>query len=137
MLMQHDVDPKEALFAEVGDISKLEILHNQVLVAVYRRPEKTAGGLILPESNRDEDNYQGKVGLIVKVGPDAFKDDTGKWSWGKTGVGSWVLIRPSDSWSVGVVGDDKTYRPGLKPALCRMMSDTSIRGTIQHPDMVW
>ena len=132
MLMYHDVNPRETLLEQVGDISALEILHNQVLVAVYRRPEKTKSGIFLPDSNRDEDNYQGKVGLVIKVGPDAFHDDTGKWNWGGIGVGSWVLIRPSDSWSVGVVGDNRE-----KPVLCRAMPDTAIRGIIPHPDMVW
>ena len=44
-----------------------------MLCAIYIAPEKTAGGIIRPQSNIDEDIHQGKVGLIVGVGPLAFQ----------------------------------------------------------------
>ena len=42
MLMDHDVDPRQKLLEEMGDISKVEVFNNQILVAVYLRPEKTS-----------------------------------------------------------------------------------------------
>ena len=133
MRMFHAEDPKAPLLEQVGDISGISVLHNEVLAAVYKRPEKTAGGVFLTDKARDEDEYQGKVALILKVGPAAFKDDTGAWEWPHDiGPGSWVIIRPAESWSIGIVGDDRTEK-----IVCRMLKDTSIKGVVAHPDMVW
>ena len=43
--MHHDVDPKDAIHKELGDISKIEIFNTNVLVATYIRPTKTKSGL--------------------------------------------------------------------------------------------
>jgi len=47
MRMEHDVDPAQKLIKELGDISDIEIFNNQILVAVYLRPEKTKHYLVL------------------------------------------------------------------------------------------
>jgi co-chaperonin GroES (HSP10) len=126
MVMTHDVDPKEALLKEIGDIDSVEIFNNQVLCAIYVRPEKTKSGIYLTSASRDEDKIQGKVGLILKQGPAAFVDD-GQWFTDtKFENGEWVVFRPSDGWSIVVNG-----------VLCRMIDDVNIRGRIQHPDQVW
>lgn len=45
-----------------------------LLVVMFRPPEKTASGFIIPHKTLGEYRYQGKVGLIVGVGPDAYQD---------------------------------------------------------------
>jgi hypothetical protein len=123
---QHEVDPKQKLLDAVGDVSGAEVFHNQVLMAVYIAPEKTRGGIIRPQTNIDEDRYQGKLGLIIKLGPKALKSDA-KWSW-PDGVGlySWVFFRISDTFAVTINGQ-----------ACRMIDDVNIKGRIDHPDIVW
>ena len=73
MLMEHDRDPREQLIEEAAPfIGDIEPMGRQVLLAAYRRPEKTAGGVYLADgvnTARAEDVYQGKVQLILKVGP--------------------------------------------------------------------
>lgn len=125
--MEHDVDPRDKVLEEIGDIADFELFHNQVLVAVYIRPERTKGGIILTDQHRDEDRYQGKVGLILKTGPDAFHDPSGKWFKGvEFNDLDWVVFKPSEGWSITING-----------RLCRMLDDTNIRARIQHPDMAW
>lgn len=125
--MQHKVDPKEHLLSEIGDTSNVEVFNNQVLVAIYKRPERTASGIFLTDANRDEDRYQSKVGLIIKMGDAAFADDGGQWFAGATfEAGDWVVFKPSDGWSINVHGVD-----------CRMLEDVNTRARIQHPDQVW
>lgn len=127
MEMTHDTDPKDDLLQAIGDLSDFSVFHNDVIVAVYLRPEKTASGIILPDQHRDEDRYQSKVGLVVAAGPDAFVDESGAWFTGvNVKIGDWVWFRPSDGFNLTV-----------NKVLCRALKDTSIRGTIQHPDMVW
>ena len=43
-------DPRKALLDAVGDLSGFDIFHNQILVAIYVRPEKTSGGIIRPDA---------------------------------------------------------------------------------------
>lgn len=125
--MDHVNDPKEKLLRDLGDISKVEIFNNQLLVAVYIRPEKTKGGIYLTDKAKDEDKYQSKVGLVVGIGPSAFVDDSQAWFKNvSVKVGDWVLCRPSDGWTLEVNG-----------ALCRILDDTVVRGKIDRPDRVW
>ena len=49
-------------------IDGIDVLFNQVLIAVYERPKVTASGIHLPDQSTDEDRYQGKVGLVLKRG---------------------------------------------------------------------
>ena len=125
--MKHEISPEQALLKELGDLGGVEIFNNQVLVAVYIRPEKTRGGIILANQTRDEDRYQSKVGLLVKWGEAAFLDDTDKWFKGKAfKLHDWLVFRPSDGWSLVVNG-----------VLCRLVSDTEVRGRVDNPDRVY
>lgn len=122
----HVEDPKEALLRAVGDVSDVEIFHNQVLVAVYIAPEKTKGGIIRPQTNVEEDKYQGKVGLILKCGPNAFISDA-KWQWTiQLGEGDWIFYRISDTVGVTINGQ-----------MCRILADVDVKGWVKHPDMIW
>ena len=127
MKMAHAIDPKTELLQEVGDIKEVEIFNNQILCAIYIRPQKTKSGIILTEKYVDEDKYQGKVGLVLKMGPEAFVDDSGKWFKNmKIKVGDWVVFRPSDGWSVSI---------NNKP--CRILDDVAVRGRVKSPDIIW
>lgn len=127
MVMEHQTDPKEAILKELGDISSLEIYNNQVLVAVYIRPEKTKSGILLPGQTRDEDKFQSKVGLVLKLGPSAFEEAADDWFKDvEINEHDWVVFRPSDGWSITV-----------NNVLCRMIDDVNIRGRVDHPDRVW
>jgi len=125
--MHHEVDPKEKLFAEIGDLSKFEVFNTGVLLAVYVRPEKTKSGFYLTDKTREEDRYQSKVGLVVRKGPSAFVESDGKWFDGlNIDVGDWLVFRPSDGWNITVHG-----------VLCRMCDDASFKMRIPHPDEVY
>lgn len=126
MLMAHVDDPREALLKELGDLSKVEVFNNQVLCAVYIRPEKTKSGLYIADSTRDEDKFQGKVGLIVKMGPQAFESDGNWFSDVKFQLHDWVVTRPSDGWNITVNG-----------ILCRLIDDIHVRARVDRPDCVW
>jgi len=125
--MMHDVDPKQKILDEIGDISKFEVFNNQILVAVYIRPQKTKSGIYLSDKTTDEDRFQSKVGLVIAKGPEAFQDSTGEWFNNVTiEMHDWVVFRPSDGWNVTVNG-----------VLCRMMQDAQVRARVAHPDMAY
>jgi co-chaperonin GroES (HSP10) len=125
--MEHADDPKKAILEEIGSIDDINVFNNQILVAIYMRPEKTKSGIILTDDTRSEDRYQGKVGLVLKKGATAFVDPDNKWFVDtNVEIGDWVYFRVTDGWSVNVHG-----------VSCRILEDTDIRGSIKYPDTVW
>ena len=127
MKMHHAADPRDELTYAVGDLSKIQVFNNYLLCAVYKRPEKTASGLYLSDTTRKEDDYQGKVILVLKKGPLAFVDDDNTAFAGQNvDVGQWVVVRSSDGWKLNVNGQ-----------LCHMIQDTQVRMVIPEPDVVF
>lgn len=127
MVMEHEIDPADTMIKEIGDLSSVELFNNQVLVGVYIRPKKTKSGIYLTDQTTDEDRYQSKVGLLLKKGPSAFEPNAEGWFNGETfNLREWLVFRPSDGWQITVHG-----------VLCRILSDTQIRGRVKNPDQVW
>lgn len=129
----HEGDPAKDILDRIGEIPPDAVQFSKILVAVYTRPEiqKTAGGIIMPDSRKEkekeEDIYQGKVGLIVAMGPLAYVDDEdNKFHGIANKVGDWVWFRPAEGWACEFNG-----------VLCRLFSESKIIGRLPHPDMVW
>ena len=121
------VDPaKEEIIKSAGDISEVEVMHNYVLLGIWVRPKITKGGLHLPDTVVDEDKYQGKTGLVLKIGPTAFVDGEYDFAGQKVEVGDWIVLRPGDGWQLRVGNRD-----------CRMVTDTSIKLKVPKPDMIY
>lgn len=127
MKMTHDIDPVKKLVDEIGDLSTVELFNNQILVGVYLRPEKTKSGLYMPDKHRDEDRFQSKVGLLLKMGPRAFEANGDGWFEDEQfALNDWLVFRPADGWNITVHG-----------VLCRILSDTQVKGRVKDPDEVW
>ena len=122
--MLHTVDPKRDLLDM--DVAGFSVLGAGVLLGVYKRPEKTASGLYLSSKTQDEDKHQGKVGLVLKMGPIAFvTDDTHDFGTVIPAVGDWVLFN---------VGD--TFGFELGERRCRIVEDIHIKAILEKPDGV-
>lgn len=137
---QKELDSKEEILAKLGDLSAAEVAQNEVLLAMYMRPEKTAGGIVLPHQNLKEDRYQGKVGLVVKMGAACrfVRTDavTGVTYGIPVELHDWVVVRTSDTWSLEINADASVSDPRAF-TLCRLVFDDQIRMKIPHPGMVW
>jgi|SRR5215475_12045779 len=117
---------KFKMLTKLGDLSGVEVMFNMVLVAIYIRHEKTAGGVIRPQSNVEEDVWQGKAGLVVKCGPKAFLDDAiNDFAGQKVDVGDWCAFRVIDSFTL-MIND----------VPCRLMEDSHIKLRLKDPSMV-
>jgi co-chaperonin GroES (HSP10) len=118
----------DEIMASIGSaIGQFEIFHNQILVGIYMRPEKTAGGVILPDKVKDEDRWQGKVGLVLKKGASAFVNDARNDFHGlDVTVGQWVVFRVSDALAIDING-----------VHCRMLEDIHIKGVVESPSIIW
>ena len=47
----------------------------KILVAIPQMEDKSEGGVILPEEYRQREETASVVGLVVKLGPDAYSDE--------------------------------------------------------------
>ena len=133
--MLHEVDPKQAILDRVGDLSGVEIYGSKILIAIYQRPEKTKSGIILTDNTRVEDIHQGKVGLVIKMGPFCYTDDEGN-KFRDIKVGDWVVFRPSDGWRLTL---NTLQRSVSKEDTvdCRLLSDGNVDITVENPDYVY
>lgn len=127
MRMAHDQDPAETITKEVGDLSQIDLFHNLILVGIYKRPEKTAGGIILTNKIQDEEIYQGTVGLVLKVGPNAFVDDAvNKFNGMNVKPGDWIVFRTSD-----------TQKTSINGTICRLLEDAHVKMRVPSPDTIY
>lgn len=127
-------DPKQALMDSLGPaIDNIEVFHNQVLTATYIEPDQTKGGVYIPDRSLAESRFQGKCALVVKVGPNAFKDDKVV-SFGGVTIrpGDWVIARPSDGLEMFFVDDS-----GSAGTCCRLFDDINIKGRVSDPALIY
>jgi hypothetical protein len=125
-------DTKEGLLANLGDLSGIEIGKIQVLLAIYVRPQVTASGIALTQKYQKEDIYQGKVGLVVKIGSGCTFDHLDR----PPQLHDWVVVRPSDTWPFDINTDTKAlFADEFTP--CRLAYQDHIRAVVGHPGMVW
>lgn len=128
-------DPRRAIMEAVGDLAGHQVLKDLVLVATYIEPEKTKGGIILTPKRIEESRYQGKVGLILKLGPTAFKYD-GQYPYEGPlpKVGDWVKYHPGNAREFFLGGPGGDGNSGIS---CRHISSELIDAIIDDPEKIW
>jgi Chaperonin 10 Kd subunit len=130
MRLVHDEPPAEVIWKEVGPLDKIEVVGQYVLVCLYIRPAtRTTGGVEIPETAVDEDRYQGRVGMVLKLGPQAFVDSDDppvKFFGFKPQPGQWVVYRPSDG-----------MRMQIGRRECRVITDVAVKLRLGSPDEVY
>jgi hypothetical protein len=86
-------------------------------MGTYVREETTTGGIILPHEVLAEDEFQGKVGLVLKKGPDAFPDPE---------IGQWAVYSVKDGWPMSINGYP-----------CRLVPSDLVRMITKNPELVF
>jgi co-chaperonin GroES (HSP10) len=126
--MVHEEDPKAAIMAACKPhLGGVEVLGARVLLGVYVPPERTKGGIFLTEQQRGEHKYQGKVGVVMKIGPIAFEDDpTHRFGNIKPKIGDWVVFNVGDTFGMEI-GERRV----------RAVEDVDVFMIIQDPDAIW
>ncbi len=121
-------DPHKAIIDFVAPfLDKVHIGTAKLLVATFRQPEKTAGGLIKTQKFLDEDKFQGITGLVLKVGPLAFADD-GRVKFGgfKVEPFQWVIYKPENGRAIE-----------LRGLHCRIIEDVNVDALADDPELLW
>jgi co-chaperonin GroES (HSP10) len=119
---------------KLNGLPDIEVFHHHILVAKYiRTTVGTSGRIIAASQTQKEDEYQGKVGLVIKIGPGAFLDDGAVTFRGiSVKPDDWVLYRNSDGWDMDYVVPGESEKIHL-----RWLEDAHIKGRAQNPDSIW
>jgi hypothetical protein len=122
---------RKKLLDRVGDLSKVQIFGNRVLVAKFIRDR--IGSIAVSDRTRTEDKWQGKVGIVLKKGHLAFKSDANNdFGTDDVKVGDWVLFSYSDGTDFELLRNghnDKIY--------CRVLKDIEVQGVVPSPEIIW
>lgn len=130
--LHHPEDEAKKIFDKVGDLTEVEIFGNRVLVAKFVR-EHVGKGILATSTTQREDRWQGKIGLVLKKGPLAFKDDAANDFCGQdVDVGDWVWFSYGD-------GTDAEIRQSASAdkVECKMLKDVEIHGRVPRPDFIY
>ena len=161
----HDVDPAQEIVADSAELlASFQIRPYDVLLVMYQREliageKRLKSGLFLADNGAGtmrEDSYQGKVGLVMKVGASAFTDEpdtkepdtmapdgtviagkviVGKHTWKGflPKVGDWVVVNVGDTF-----GFELPKLPWLPSGRkVRIVDENLVRAIVPEPDVVW
>jgi hypothetical protein len=148
---------KQHILEQLGNYhEELDLWGRSVMVAVYIRPLVKPGTTIqFTDTQQKEDQFQGKVGMILAMGPDAFKGDA---SWinaqfggegGVPKVGDWLFSSANDGITLQIGGSGGKRVMGILPHrraeeplyffdgwCCRIIRDDLFIGRVKNPHMV-
>ena len=120
-------DPKKTILKWAGSLKDISITSDRILVATFARPQKTAGNVLLPDSQLAENRWQGMVGLLLAHGPTAWRyDGAYAYEGDPPKIGSWVVYKPAESTEVA-----------WRKMSCRIMRSESVLATLKDPMLVY
>jgi hypothetical protein len=150
-------DAKREIFEAVGDLGGIFVAGTQVLLGAYLRPSirrtGTAGReIIIPGSTIMEDQFQGKVALILKFGAAALPADDDPYratflrNWGgkMPKIGDWVYTDVKQVFMFSLLGAGAKIREDRKKAgdwtergwPARFIFIKDVYGTTQDPNAI-
>jgi co-chaperonin GroES (HSP10) len=99
----------------------------RLLIRLAGKAAKTAGGIYVPDENRDRDHAASIVAEVIAMGEEAYLDKlkfpSGPWCQ----VGDWVMFRRYAGVRFRVKGDDREYR---------ILNDDSVDAVVADPAAV-
>lgn len=94
----------------------------RLLIALPDVEEKTEGGIYKPHETQHFERVSSVVGFVLRMGPDAYKDDdkfpSGPWC----KVGDWVLFRAFSGTRIKIHGKE-----------FRLLNDDSVEAVVDDP----
>lgn len=97
----------------------------RLLVLQYVRPERSSGGIIFADKTKDEDKWQGRVGLVLATGPACWRDPARypEGMWAQVGdVVMWPKLDNAstrfeyEGVSLAIINDDSVCAVGVDAA---------------------
>ena len=115
--------PEEPKEPEVKVASRIpEPCGYKMLIALPQVDEKTDGGIIKAEETKRVEEIGSVCGLVVKMGPDCYKDEKRFPSGPYCKEGDWVLMRSYSGTRFAIDGEE-----------VRLLNDDSVEAVVEDP----
>jgi hypothetical protein len=137
---------KKQILEDLGDLAQYEVLDEECIIAIYAesnvlsRIKDNTGKtieLVGTQNRATESRYQGKAGLLVKIGPQAFRFHNNGQNY--EGViprfGDWVVSYPQDGREIALRRADAPS--GLEWVTCRRIHWRSIFMRVKDPRVIY
>lgn len=111
---------RKAMIEFIGDLSEVEVLGDNLLIGNYISPSKI-GSIYRPGDNIKEDELQGNVGLVLKLGDGAALENGATEKF----LHKWVMFGYNDG-----------LRYNLNDVSCRTIDVGRIRQIVPDPSKV-
>ena len=95
----------------------------RILVLPYKGQGKTKGGVLLTDETMQERGYSTVTGLVLKMGPDAYKDEK------RFSNGAWCKV---NDWII--FGRYAGSRFGIEGGEVRILNDDEIIAVVKDPE---
>ena len=129
-------DPRQTIIDSIGqkEIDDYEPAANLILIGTYARSDVTKSGLFLGgDRTRQEDRFQGKVGLVLKMGPAVNHPSRPMVFATPLKVGDWITYRASDALEFFFVDPKKP----LDGTSARLLEDGLVMSRIVNPEAIY
>jgi len=95
----------------------------RMIVLPFKMKEKTKGGIVLAETTLERQQVASQCGLVLKIGPDCYKDKEryAEGPWCK--VGDWVVFARYAGSRMKIEGGE-----------IRLLNDDEVLATIKNPE---
>lgn len=126
-------EEREKIMSQIdaAELDQVEVFGARLMVAKWIRTK--AGSIHMAQQTQREDGFQGKVGLVLKVGPLAFQDDANHdWCGLTVKPGDWVVYGHCD-------GHDFDFSPkGTFDRIpCKILDEANIQMIVPRPDFAY
>lgn len=119
---------KTDLRAQDGEEFAKQIPHPtgyKILISIPEFEAKTAGGIVLPDEFRSKEETATMVGLVLKLGPDAYRDQKRFPGGPYCKEGHYVIFRAYSGTRLSI--NDKEYR---------LINDDSVEAVVEDPTAI-
>lgn len=141
-------EQKKQILADLGDMSEFELLDDDILIATYvdsavaasgKRADGTSYQILKPDQTTSEARWQGKVALVVAIGPTAFSYHANgqPYEGKKLKVGDWVVIHPADGREIFLRNASKGKETSQDYVACRRIHWKSILMRVKDPRRIY
>ena len=124
---KYDQEPKEPKKDLTSEHAKLPLPTGwRLLVLPFKMKEKTKGGILITDDVIERSQVASTCGLVLKVGPDAYKDKErypdGPWC----KKGSWVIFARYARSRIKIDGGE-----------VRLLNDDEVLATVENPEDIF
>lgn len=107
-------DLMKEVFGVESPSDLVDLRSRTVLLQIYKIPEKTSGGILMPNSSIANSVYDNRIGRVLSVGPNSYDDIDYFPNGPLCSIGEWIVYWRHDASILTINGIDCAILPANK-----------------------